>query len=96
MLRVNGYCPIDPHAPLAFIVPVTTPRPVLLYCPDCEAVWASREAVDAVPSRYEALRDYGLSEQTVRYATEAEVLAGGHEVDGEFPEWHPLPAPPRR
>lgn len=73
---IAGPCPVD--LDLYVVTGIATDSPVILYCPDCGCVWPTLDA--SMSSSDQTLADYGLSEATIRYATEAEVQAAGHTV----------------
>lgn len=86
-----GDCPVDPGDGIPYVISVTGQPPVLLYCPSCECAWASARDVELPPTR--GLREFGLSEQVIRYATEAEVRAAGLELGETREPWRELPHP---
>ncbi len=87
-----GDCPIDPGDGIPYVVALTGNSPVLLYCPSCGCAWASASDVEHDPTR--GLPEFGLSEATIRYATEDEVEAAGHEIAGTHAPWWELPRGP--
>jgi len=92
-----GDCPVDPGDGIPYVISVSGQPPVLLYCPSCGCAWASPREVELDPTR--GLPEFGLSEQLIRYATEAEVRAAGLEVAQVRDPWwqlpHPLPGSPQ-
>ncbi|MFO0931596.1 MAG: hypothetical protein U1E39_02690 [Planctomycetota bacterium] len=91
MIYTVGDCPVDPGDGIPYVISVTGQPPVLLYCPSCECAWASTRDVELPPTR--GLREFGLSEQVIRYATEAEVRAAGLELGQTREPWWELPHP---
>jgi hypothetical protein len=85
---IAGPCPVD--LDLYVVTGIASGSPVILYCPDCCCVWPTLDASVSKPEQ--TLADYGLSEATIRYATEAEVHGAGHAVQVRVGiPWCPLP-----
>lgn len=85
---IAGPCPVG--LDLYLVTGLSAASPVLLYCPDCQCVWPSLRASEGDPDQ--TLADYGLSEASIRHATEEEALAAGHQIAERVPaRQFPLP-----
>lgn len=94
MIFGYGACPVDPGDELPFVIALTGEPPVLLFCPSCQCVWATPNEVETEQPR--VLADFGLSQQTIRYASEPEIVATGHAITERVARpWWDLPQPPR-
>jgi hypothetical protein len=82
----NCECPVDPGDGIPYVIALSGRPPVLLYCPSCQCAWANAREVEGNPTR--GLPEFGLTEATIRNASEDEIRAAGHEVTGTHaPSW---------
>ena len=89
MVFTNGDCPVDPGDGIPYVIALSGEPPVLLYCPSCQCAWADATEVQRDPTR--GLPEFGLSEATIRYATEDEIRTAGHTITGTYAPWWELP-----
>lgn len=92
VIYTNCECPVDPGDGIPYVIALSGKSPVLLYCPSCECAWANAKEVEGNPTR--GLREFGLSEAVIRFATESEIRAAGHDITGTYAPWCELPRPP--
>ena len=90
MIHTSGDCPVG-CGELVFVVPRSGTGGILVWCPTCGGVWPSQRFAEIDDGR--SLSDYGLSELTIRHATEDEVTASGQPIAGTHAESDHGPGP---